>query len=106
MLKKKERLTRAEFDRFFSVGKRLHGTYIQLIFAPSETFHCSVVVGKKVFKKAVERNTLRRQIYATVASFKSTTALDYAFIVVVKPQAKAVQNAIVRNELLSLLSRV
>jgi len=85
MLKKKERLTRTLFDRSFSVGKRIHSSSFQLIVAQSEAFHGSVVIGKKVYKKAVDRNKLRRQMYALLRQFHSHTPLTRTYIVIAKP---------------------
>lgn len=85
MLKKKERLTRTLFDRSFSVGKRIHSGSFQLIVAPSETFHGSIVIGKKIYKKAVDRNKLRRQLYAILYQFHTHTPLTRTYIVIAKP---------------------
>ncbi len=71
MLPKKERLSREEFNRFFSVGKRFQTPSLQVVYAPHTTFHASVVVGKKVAKGAVLRNKIRRRIYDIVRRHKS-----------------------------------
>jgi ribonuclease P protein component len=105
MLKKKERLTRKEFDRSFSIGKRLHGSFVQLIFSPSESFHCSVVVGKKVSKKAVERNRLRRRVYAVAYAHHMSASIQKTFIVVLKPPALTANPAVLRDEVLELLKK-
>jgi len=60
MLKKTERLNRAAFSTYFASGKRTHGTYLTIITAPAETLLSSVVVGKKVSKKAPTRNSIKR----------------------------------------------
>lgn len=62
MLKKQHRLTVAEFDQYFKAGRRFHGEYLQLIYTATESFHGAVVVGKKVYKNAVDRNRLRRRL--------------------------------------------
>jgi ribonuclease P protein component len=80
MFKKKHRLTRAEFDRFFAVGKRLHSPSLTLIYAKSEESHAAVVVGKKVAKKAVDRNTLRRRIYGLI--YEHLKAMDEPYTVI------------------------
>ena len=85
MLKKKERLTRKEFDRSFSVGKRLHNPFLQLIYAQSDTFHGSVVVGKKVAKKAVDRNRMRRRIYAILYASLRKMSSPRTVILIAKP---------------------
>jgi ribonuclease P protein component len=70
MLKKADRLGRVDFDTFFKKGRRFHSEYATLVYSPHSTFHASVVIGKKVHKQAVIRNTLRRRIYAQLAGEK------------------------------------
>lgn len=85
MLKKSERLDRSAFSHYFSRGKRIHGSYITVISSPADTFLCSVVVGKKVSKKAHQRNLLRRRLYGLVEVFKKERGLKGSFIIISKP---------------------
>lgn len=87
MLKKSERLNRAAFSQYFAKGKRNHGTYTTIITSPAETFFASVVVGKKVFKLAHQRNSLRRRVYALVERYKKERNLTGVFIIITKPEA-------------------
>ena len=63
MLKKKERLNREAFNRFFAAGTRLHSPFLQIVYTPHEELHASVVVPKKIERLAVRRNKIRRRIY-------------------------------------------
>lgn len=90
MLKKKERLTKKEFDRSFSLGKRKHTPYVQIIHHPSPTFHGAAVVGKKVYKKAVHRNRLRRQMYGTLYRYHQKNSIPGTVILVAKPAVKEI----------------
>ncbi len=85
MLKKSERLNRSAFSLYFSRGKRIHGSYITVISSPSDNFLCSVVVGKKVSKKAHQRNLLRRKLYSLVEVIKNEKDLKGVFIIIAKP---------------------
>lgn len=85
MLSKKERLTKAAFDRSFAMGKRFHTPHFQIIYTKAATFHGAVVVGKKVYKKAVDRNRLRRQLYGALYRTHQNTPLPYTCIIVAKP---------------------
>ncbi len=87
MLKKTNRLRTAAFDEVFKVGKRLHTPYFQLVYVPGADFHAAAVVGKKVYKKAVSRNRLRRQMYGALYRFNQTTTLPFTFIIIAKPNA-------------------
>jgi len=85
MLAKKNRLNKKEFDRFFVAGKRLHTPELQIIYAPHDSFQAAAVVGKKVYKRAVDRNQARRQIYAAVAGWQREARSLGVYIVVAKP---------------------
>jgi ribonuclease P protein component len=80
MLPKKERLSRKEFNRFFSIGKRFHFPTFQVVYAPYTTLHVSVVVSKKIAKTAVHRNKVRRRIYDIVRNYRTENSLTGVFI--------------------------
>ena len=88
MLKKKQRLAKKEFDHYFASGKRFHSPLLQLIYTPHESFHGAAVVGKKVHKKAVDRNKLRRRLYASLYTLKGEQNLTGVFMVIAKLPAK------------------
>lgn len=90
MLKKKERLTKKEFDRSFSVGRRLHSPLFTLVWEDGSDFHGAVVVGKKVFKRAVDRNRLRRRLYNILYRLSRENNLLGVYIILTKPAAKEV----------------
>jgi len=83
MLSKKERLTKNDFSRSFSSGKRLHHSLFTLIYSPSPAFHASVVVSKKHAAKAVVRNRVRRRVYRVLSRLGKG---EGTFIVLVKKE--------------------
>jgi ribonuclease P protein component len=85
MFKKSERLTRSEFSEYFKVGRRHHTPHVTIITHPLPARKVAVVVGKKVAKSAVRRNTLKRRVYALLR--ESLTVNDYrgVLIVILKP---------------------
>lgn len=84
MFKKNNRLTRSEFSHYYKIGKKEHNKHLTFITSPSPTPKISVVVGKKVSKIAVRRNTIKRQVYATLRSAPTSDKFE-VLIVVVKP---------------------
>lgn len=106
MLRKTERLLRTGFDRTFARGKRIHTPLFQLIYEPSDAFHGSVVVGKKVAKKAVDRNRLRRQIYGVLYRASREADARLTVIIIVKAGALSVPRKTLALEAKALLSRV
>ena len=103
MLPKKKRLTTEAFNRFFSSGRRHHTTHLQVIYSLHPNFHGSVVVGKKVFKSAVKRNRLRRQLYSTLYRSEKPSGV---FIIIVKPASKEVQVSLLNEEMVELLEKI
>lgn len=103
MLKKKERLTKKEFDRFFSSGRRHHSPSLTLIHSSDQTFHGAVVVGKKVFKKAVLRNQLRRRLYNILYRLSREHSLTGVYIILTKPSAGEADFQTLRTEVETLV---
>lgn len=85
MLKRSQRLSKAEFDRIFKTGKRFHFPHLSIIHSPNDSLRCSVVVGKKVAKSAVRRNTIRRRIYGQLSHVLVAEGRTGDFIILVKP---------------------
>lgn len=102
---KRDRLTTTLFKHFFKTGKRFHGRYCTLVYTPHDTRKISVVVGKKVYKRAVDRNRLRRQLYSIVSSYTKEHNCTGVFQCLVKPAAAAAPVASVKYELQELLAR-
>lgn len=106
MLKKKERLTKKEFDRFFSSGKRIHSPLFTLLYTPDESFHGAVVVGKKIHKKAVDRNRLRRRLYSALYKEVKDTDTKGVFIVLTKPGAVGLDFSLLRLAISDILKTI
>jgi ribonuclease P protein component len=84
MLKKSERLSRLEFANYFKSGKRTNTTNFTFIEYPFTGFKASVVVGKKVYKSAADRNKIKRQVYAKLRELRKETTSG-VYLVLVKP---------------------
>ena len=106
MLAKKQRLTKKEFDRVFAQGKRSHSPTLQLIYLPDSNFRAAVVCGKKVFPKAVDRNLLRRRMYALLAQYHKHHNITGAYIVICKPSIRDVSKRDLLATTLKLLEKV
>ncbi|MEZ4200464.1 MAG: ribonuclease P protein component [Candidatus Paceibacterota bacterium] len=106
MLPKKKRLNTEDFNRFFASGKRYHSPSLQIIHTPHHSFHGAVVVGKKVSKKAVTRNTLRRRLYNHLYYFCKLHDCSGVFIVLTKSSAVSVLAQQLQAELTGLLTKI
>jgi ribonuclease P protein component len=106
MLAKRHRLTVAAFNQYFKTGRKYHGQYVTLVYSPAPTFHGAVVVGKKVYRRAVDRNRLRRQLYPVLRSDALAHGRTGVFQCLVKPTAAGASADMVRADLRALLARV
>ncbi len=88
MLKKANRLNHTEFAKYFSVGKRIHDTYSTVIYSPTSTLFCAVVVSKKLYKKAHDRNLIRRRFYEVIRILAKERKITGVYIFLVKPAIK------------------
>lgn len=89
MFKKQQRLTRPEFTHYFACGQRHHFTHYTILTAPlrggGAPYQVAVVVGKKVAKRAVRRNRLRRRVYAVTRAVLASTDFTGAMVILIKP---------------------
>lgn len=71
MLPKKYRLvSKKDFARIAKKGKRSYGKLLTLVYMPSaepNTYRYGLVISKKVSKRAVVRNKIKRQISSYLA---------------------------------------
>jgi len=106
MFTKKERLTSKDFSRFFSSGKRFHSTFFTVVYTPYPTTHVSVVVPKKVARRAVQRNSLRRQVYDILRRYLKSDNKTGIFIVLMKKPSIEVEYAILKNNMYKRLKSI
>ena len=104
MLKRTERLNRAQFTEFGRSGKRQHSEAATLSFSPYPTFHGAVVVSKKVSKSATRRNRLRRQVYSQLQITKQSRRTG-VFVCILKPEAEKMTSAQFRGAIKNLIER-
>jgi ribonuclease P protein component len=100
MLSRKNRLSRKEFSRFFSVGRRIQSKSFQLVYERHDSFHASVVVSKKIAAHAVDRNKIRRRMYDIVRHCKNDEVRG-VFIFIVKQGAVTATHASLKEEIQS-----
>ncbi|HMO77609.1 MAG TPA: ribonuclease P protein component [Candidatus Paceibacterota bacterium] len=106
MLKKSERLDRASFTNYFKKGKKINGAYTTIVFHPNPVFLASVVVGKKVSKKAVTRNSIRRRLYGIIESERQDKKVTGAYIIIAKPEISKLTKKAFNTTLLAEVGRV
>lgn len=103
MFKKSERLDRTAFTQYFKIGKRSQTEYFTLIYTPALIRAVAVVVGKKVYKGAVDRNTLRRRVYAAARTNIGSTGV---YVIIAKPTSKNLAQPEIAPAVATLLATV
>jgi ribonuclease P protein component len=106
MFKKSERLSRVQFDSFFKSGRRINSNHLTLSYHVFPQRHIAVVVGKKVAKKAHERNALRRRVYGVSYRELQKGEQKGVFIVLTKPTFASLTKKQQQEEVQKLLSRI
>jgi len=106
MLAKKNRLTVEQFTTHFKRGRHHNGQYLSLLYSPNDNFYGAVVVGKKIFKKAVQRNRLRRQLYPVLLDHHQQTKQTGVFLCLVKTKAAQATSDEVKDDLRQQLARL
>ena len=105
MVRKKERLKRDEFNHFFSLGRRYHSEYLTIVFHEHPTFHCAVVVAKKVAKRAVDRNRMRRRIYEIMRRMHTGALAHGVYILFVKAPALPLPHETLKEAVTNLVTK-
>ena len=99
MLSREKRLTREDFSKK-SRNTSSHGEFLSVSVLDRPSFKGSVIVSKKVLSRAVDRNTLRRRLYAILGTLPYTNGW---YVVYAKKGAGARTHAQLKQELHSIL---
>jgi len=95
MFKKNYRLTTSEFSEHFTNGKKFHSDHLTIIYKEGVDTKVAVVVGKKVAKSAVLRNTIKRRIYASLRKYQLEKNVSFGKLIVI---VKKSYNTLSRKE--------
>jgi len=115
MIPKSHRLTRKEVDSLFtpqlpsqrgaSTRQILHTTSFFVVAEQSKTFKAGVAVPKKVLKRAVDRNALRRNVFDALCEV-GFLSLPYAMLLSVKKGVSTLTRSDVLDELKELHAKL
>lgn len=109
MLPKQNRLHRADFDLVFKKGRRIRGRTFSLIISASEDKNeeckIGIIITKKVCKKAVDRNKLKRQVRNTIYRYiLKSLPTGQKIIVMAFPVPKPRKYQEIKEELVGLFN--
>lgn len=112
MLPKRQRVTRALFSDIMSRGKVFHSAIATLRILPIKnasylrhTGAFSIVVSKKVARRAVARNTLRRRAYRALSSVFEKMQNPHIGVFFLKKNAQELVFGELENEFETLLRK-
>jgi len=83
------------------LGKRYNSNIAQLIYTPHPTKHVSAVVSKKIERKAVDRNKLRRRVY----NITRNEVEKGVYIFILKKTASETSYKNLKEEIIKLISK-
>ena len=91
MLSKKNRLKKnKDFNKIFKKGKKINEEVLLLIILKNnlKETKVGVVINKKVSKKAVIRNKIKRRIYNSIRNKLPEIEKGFDFLIIVRPEIK------------------
>ena len=106
MFKKTERLSRSEFTSYFNAGKKHHTPQLTIITHPLPSRKVAVVVGKKVAKSAVRRNTLKRRVFAILRSELTEMNYQGVVIIILKPPCNSLSRTTMADIIQKAIAQV
>ena len=80
----------------------MHGEYFTLLLQAAPRGQCAVVVGKKLSKKATDRNRLRRVVYSILRDTRFWEERSLHCAVLLKPAAEHASRAALEKGLRDL----
>jgi ribonuclease P protein component len=104
MLKSKNRLTSKEFETTFQTGTKRRSKRFLFVLASGETTQVGVSVPKKLYKKAHERNRLRRFVYNSIHDIVESELIRGQLLIIV--QQKIDDQTAARDELRTELQKI
>ncbi len=107
MLPKKRRIQRSDFGQILKTGKSVSSSFLSFKYTRADLFQTSfsVVVSKAVSKKAVERNKLKRRIYAVITKLKNRVAPGYRAAFFIKKEAGTLSYKRLEEETVAILAK-
>jgi|SRR3989344_6203080 len=104
MLSKRERLSARDISSL-SIGKSVFGAHISLRYVFTSTKKFSVSVSKKVAKRAVDRNRIRRRVYSVLRDVKGDVKKSVFVMIMPKKECQTIKLEEIKSELMTLFKK-
>ena len=106
MLKKQNRLTKKkDFERIFKQGRgfKENALFLKIVEKEAGPTKVGIIVSKKVSKKAVERNKVKRRIREIVRKIEFKQGFD--IIIITHPSAKDLSFEEIKEQIINLFKK-
>lgn len=104
------KINRSSFNNIYTQGKGAYSPFLGIkAYSPYDgnaIINCTVVVSSKVYKKAVDRNKIKRLIKSIILDLKNEIKPKTAIIVLIKPEIKKKSVIEIRETLYNLLNQI
>ena len=106
MLAKKNRLTTKKFQEVFKKGEVIHTPLFmgRKMFSVDKNSHFAVVVSKKIARRAVDRNKMRRRVYAEIENILPNISPPIQMIIFLKKEVANLTKKDFRKQLQKYLN--
>lgn len=104
MLAKRKRANKKEVQNIIKKGKRLYSNIFTCLFLSSSPTKTTFIVPKKVTKKAIERNKMRRIGYNTIRLF-GINNIKNSQVFIYKIPLKNTNKEQIKKEIIFLISK-
>lgn len=108
MLPKASRIRATEFPTLLGKTRSIHGRLLSISYtSPDSTISgkFAVVAPKSIAKLAVDRNKLRRRVYAILREYKDAIAMGVTCMLFLKKEAKNASRQEIKDEIQFLLKK-
>lgn len=98
-----------DFDDIYARHKRYPGRYFNLLVSDDDkqqTCLLAIIISKRVDKRAVVRNKLKRRVRAFLREWEHNLPLQKKMLIIAKPEAARADWEGIRTDLEDILSRV
>jgi len=106
MLARKHRLGKHEINKVFRKGKRIRSQSLMLITQKSDNVKVGVVIGKKCFPRAVDRNKAKRRIRSIVRELFNKIPKDTKIIIYTLPDIQKLDYKGIQKEITKLINKI
>jgi len=104
MLKKTKRLTTKEFQEVFQKGKRVSSPLFLVSYLDIKKTKVAVSIPKKIYKKAIDRNYIKRIIFECLK--KQDIPTSYGLVIVIRKKLDNITHKELCCELYSLVKKI